>query len=51
MGGGAPMIVRRVDWPEWFSPGELGDKSFQRISGAIPGREDDLVARLVSGQQ
>ncbi len=27
-----PVIVRREDWGEWFSPGELPDESFQRIT-------------------
>ena len=27
-----PAIVRREDWDEWFAPGELIDRSFQRIT-------------------
>jgi putative SOS response-associated peptidase YedK len=26
-----PVIVRREDWEEWFSPGELAEPGFQRI--------------------
>ena len=40
------MIVRREDWPEWFSPGELPDESFQRIMA--PYRAAEMTSLAVS---
>jgi len=41
-----PVIVRREDWEEWFSPGELADRSFQRIT--TPYRAEEMSAVAVS---
>jgi len=41
-----PVIVRREDWEEWFSPGELGDHAFQRITA--PYRAEEMSALAVS---
>jgi len=40
------VIVRREDWEEWFSPGELGDQGFQRITS--PYRAAEMSALAVS---
>ena len=40
------VIVRREDWEEWFSPGELGDQGFQRITS--PYRAEEMSALAVS---
>ena len=34
-----PVIVRRADWEEWLSTGELGDKGFERITAPYAGEE------------
>ena len=41
-----PVIVRREDWPEWFSSKELADESFQRITA--PYRPEEMSALAVS---
>jgi hypothetical protein len=41
-----PVIVRREDWDEWFSPGELEDRSFQRITA--PYAPEEISALEVS---
>jgi len=41
-----PVIVRREDWEEWFSPGELADRSFQRIM--TPYLAEEMSALAVS---
>ena len=41
-----PVIVRREDWEEWFSPGELGDQGFRRITA--PYRAAEISALAVS---
>jgi len=44
-----PVIIRREEWEKWFSPGELADRSFQRIMA--PGRGDDLAGGFTCGEQ
>jgi putative SOS response-associated peptidase YedK len=39
-----PVIVRREDWEEWFSPGELGDQGFQRITAPYRAEETSALA-------
>jgi putative SOS response-associated peptidase YedK len=39
-----PVIVRREDWEEWFSPGELGDQGFKRITTPYRAEEMSVVA-------
>jgi len=41
-----PVIVRREDWAEWFSPGDLLDESFQRIMA--PYRAEEVTSLAVS---
>jgi putative SOS response-associated peptidase YedK len=41
-----PVIVRPDDWEEWFSPGELSDTSFHRIT--TPYAADEMSALAVS---
>jgi len=41
-----PVIVRREDWEEWMVPGELEDRSFQRIT--TPYAPDEMSAVEVS---
>jgi len=41
-----PVIVSREDWEEWFSPGELADRSFQRIMA--PYRAEEMTSLTVS---
>ena len=41
-----PVIVRREDWEEWFSPGDLADQGFQRITA--PYRAAEMSALAVS---
>lgn len=41
-----PVIIRREDWPEWFSSGELAEQSFQRIM--TPYRAEEISALAVS---
>jgi putative SOS response-associated peptidase YedK len=41
-----PVIVRREDWEEWFSPGELADDVFQRI--ITPYKAEEMSALAVS---
>jgi len=41
-----PVIVSREDWVEWFSPGELAERSFQRIMA--PYRPDAMFVAAVS---
>ncbi len=41
-----PVIVRREDWEEWFSPGELGDQGFERIT--TPYSAEEMSALAVS---
>jgi len=44
--GRMPVIVSREDWEEWFSPGELADRSFQRI--IAPYRAEEMTSLAVS---
>ena len=39
-----PVIVGREDWEEWFSPGELTDQSFLRITKPYRASEMSVVA-------
>jgi len=41
-----PVIVRREDWEEWFSPDPLSDVSFQRIT--TPYLAEEMSALEVS---
>ncbi len=41
-----PVIVRREDWPEWLSPGELVAGSVQRIM--TPYRAEEMISLAVS---
>jgi putative SOS response-associated peptidase YedK len=41
-----PVIVRREDWPEWFSPGDLAAGSFLRIT--TPYAPDEMSMLPVS---
>jgi putative SOS response-associated peptidase YedK len=41
-----PVIVRREDWDEWMSPGELAEQSFQRIT--TPYAPEEMSALEVS---
>jgi len=41
-----PVIVQEEDWEEWFSPDEIWDQSFQRITA--PYRAEEMSALAVS---
>ena len=41
-----PVIIRRGDWDEWFSAGDLSDESFHRITA--PYAPDEMSALAVS---
>ena len=41
-----PVIVRREDWDEWFSTGELVEQSFQRVTA--PYHAEEMSALAVS---
>ena len=46
--GRMPVIVRREDWPEWFTPGDLAGPSFERITA--PYAAGEMSALAVSPQ-
>ena len=43
---GMPVIVRQEDWQEWFSPDELPDEGFRRIT--TPFAAEEMAALVVS---
>ncbi len=42
-----PVIVRKEDWEEWWSGGELEDAAFARVTGPYAGEEmEGMEVRL-----